>query len=97
MPVPPGGLDGFNLFINSKIIYPAEDKKNEVQGRVIAQFVVEKDGSLSNIKILSQPSVTLGNEAIRVLKLSSKWTPGLQNGSAVRVRYTIPINFSLGN
>ncbi len=67
------------------------------QGRVILQFVVEKDGSLSNIAALRDPGNGLGEEAIRVLKLAPKWKPGVQNGRNVRVQYTIPVNFNLDN
>jgi TonB family protein len=96
-PTPKGGLEEFYRFLGNNIKYPAEDKKNGIQGRVIVQFVVEKDGSFSDIKIMRQPSETLGNEAIRVLNLAPKWNPGIQNGRTVRVQYTIPINFSLSN
>jgi TonB family protein len=96
-PTPKGGLEEFYRFLGNNIKYPAEDKKNEVQGRVIVQFIVEKDGSFSNLKVLRQPSEALGNEALRVLGLAPKWNPGIQNGRTVRVQYTIPINFSLGD
>jgi TonB family protein len=96
-PTPKGGLEEFYRFLGNNIKYPEEDKKNNIQGRVIVQFVVEKDGSFSDLKILRQPSGTLGNEALRVLSLAPKWNPGIQNGRTVRVQYTIPVSFSLGS
>ena len=94
-PVPQGGMDAFYSYLGKNIRYPSLDKKFGIQGRVVAQFVVEKDGSLTDIKIIRTPSNTLANETIRVLKLSPNWTPGLQNDSPVRVQYTIPLNFSM--
>ena len=96
-PVPQGGIEGFYKFLSHTIRYPYADKRNNIQGRVIAQFVVEKDGSLTDIKILRTPSNTLGDETMRALKLSPKWTPGQIKGQPVRVQYTIPVNYSLGN
>ncbi|MBW4890733.1 TonB family protein [Mucilaginibacter sp. HMF5004] len=96
-PSPKGGLDAFYNFLSANIKYPAEDKKNNIQGRVIVQFVIEKDGSLSSFNVKRRPSGTLGNEALRVLQLAPNWVPATQAGKPVRVLYTIPINFSLGN
>jgi TonB family protein len=87
----------FGSFLGKHISYPARDKENNVQGKVILTFVIEKDGSLSHIKILRSPDQSLGNEAIRVLKLSPPWLPGKKDGVPVRVQYTIPISFSLGD
>jgi len=95
-PVPKGGLDAFYKFLGDKIKYPNAAKEAGTQGRVILQFVVEKDGSLTDIKVMREPGNGLGDEATRVLKLAPKWTPGIQNGKPVRVQYTIPVNFSLG-
>jgi len=95
-PMYPGGIDKFYKFLQKTIQYPAVDKEDNVQGKVICQFVVEKDGSLTDIKALRGPSQTLEDEAIRVLKLSPRWRPGLQNGRTVRVQYTVPISFNLG-
>jgi len=96
-PTPAGGMAAFYKFLGSTIRYPAEDRKNSTQGRVIVQFIVEKDGSLSNMKVMRAPSATLGEEAVRALKLAPNWIPGVQNGRPVRVQYTIPVNFSLGD
>jgi TonB family protein len=96
-PIPKGGMERFYEFLGKNIKYPKADRDNSIQGRVIAQFIVEKDGSLSNIKIMRAPSPTLGEEAVRVLNLAPNWTPGVQNGRPVRVQYTIPINFALND
>jgi len=95
-PVPVGGMSAFYRFLANKIRYPSPDKIYNIQGRVIVTFVVEKDGSLSDMKIIRSPSNTLAEETIRVLKLSTNWSPGLQNNVPVRVQYTIPVNYSLG-
>lgn len=91
----PGGTQNFLQYLATNIRYPADDRKNNVQGRVIAQFVVEKDGSLTDIKAIRSPSTAMGEEAVRVLSRSPKWEPGQQNGSAVRAQYTVPVNFTL--
>jgi len=69
--------------------------EQNVQGKVYITFVVEKDGDLSDMKILRDPGAGLGDEALRVLEASPKWVPGVQNGQRVKVRYTVPVNFSL--
>ena len=95
-PVFPGGEDAFIKFLGSHIKYPAVARENNVSGRAYISFVVERDGSLTDIKILRSPGSGLGEEAVRVLKMSPHWTPGIQNGKPVRVSYTVPVNFSLG-
>ena len=89
----PGGDVAFAAFLKKNIIYPAEAKQRNVQGRVFVQFVVEIDGSLTDLKTLRDPGAGLGGEGIRVLKLSPKWIPGKQKGNLVRVQYIVPINF----
>ncbi len=93
----PDGEPGFGKFLQKNIRYPLDDKKNKVQGKVYATFVVEKDGSLTDIKIVRTPSPTLGEEVLRVMKLSPKWIPGKLKGEPARVQYTVPVNFSLGD
>jgi protein TonB len=95
-PEPAGGIQKFYDFLSNKIKYPNAAKEAGTQGKVIMTFVVEKDGSLTDIKVLREPGNGLGDEATRVLKLAPKWKPGIQNGKPVRVQYTIPVNFSLG-
>ena len=88
--------DNYYKFLGKKINYPAPAKEAGTQGNVILTFVVERDGSLTEIKALRDPGNGLAEEAIRVLKLAPHWTPGIQNGKKVRVQYTIPISFTLG-
>jgi len=96
-PSPIGGMDKFYSFLGAKIKYPEPAKEVGTQGRVVLTFVVEKDGSLTDIKAIRDPGNGLGDEAIRVLKLAPRWKPGVQNGRNVRVQYTIPVNFNLGD
>lgn len=93
----PGGTDKFLKYLGDNIKYPAVDRENNVQGRVVLQFVVERDGSLTDIKSIRGPSQAMQDEAVRVLKRSPKWTPGIQNGRPVRAQYTVPVNFTLGD
>lgn len=95
-PMFPGGLEAFGKFLSEKIKYPKEDRENGVSGKVFCTFIVEKDGTLSDIKAVRGPSATMNAEAVRVLMLSPKWTPGMDNNNKpVRTSYTVPINFTL--
>ena len=96
IPTFPGGLPAFSQFLAQNVKYPAEARENNVQGRVIVSFIVETDGTLSIFKILRDLGAGTGAEAVRVLALSPKWSPGFQNGHKVRVAYSVPINFTLG-
>lgn len=91
----PGGLDNLYKFLATNIHYPAEMREKKVEGKVVIGFIVEEDGSLSNIKILREPGYGSGKESVRVMKLSQKWIPGVQNGKKVRVQYSLPITFTL--
>ncbi|RKR85237.1 outer membrane transport energization protein TonB [Mucilaginibacter gracilis] len=91
----PGGEEGFKNFLIANIRYPKAAKDAKVSGRVFVQFIIEKDGSLSGLKVLRDPGMGLGDEAVRVLQLSPKWAPGVQSGKTVRVQYTVPVNFAL--
>jgi TonB family protein len=93
----PGGLEQFSKFLQHNIAYPEEMRQANVQGKVIVQFIVEEDGSLSNIRVLRSPGYGSGEEAARVLAISPKWIPAYQNGKTVRVMYTVPVTFTLGN
>jgi len=93
----PGGLDAFYKFLARNTVYPAEMRANNIQGKVIVTFVVEKDGSLSNVRALRGPGYGANEEAVRVVSLSPKWTPGNQNGRTVRVQFTTSIMFSLSD
>jgi len=90
-----GGKTAFNNFLKKNIRYPAIAKRNNIQGRAFIQFIVEKNGRLTNYKILRDPGYGLGAEALRLLKKSPRWIPGIQNGKAVRVEYTVPVSFNI--
>ena len=95
MPEYPGGMQALFEFLKENIKYPEDAQKQKVEGRVIATFVVETDGSISNIEVVKHAFPSLDNEAVRVIQAMPNWTPGKQGGKVVRVKYTIPINFSL--
>ncbi len=93
LPSYPGGTQALYAMFGQNVKYPRVDLEKGVQGRVSISFVVEKDGSLTDFKIESAPSTTLGEEALRVLKLTGNWIPGSFAGKPVRVRHIIPVNF----
>ena len=91
----PGGMEKLYQYLSSNIQYPVEAKAKKVTGTVYITFVIEKDGSISNIKPLRCPDESLCAEAMRVVKNMPKWKPGRQRGKPVRVQYNLPIKFSL--
>jgi len=91
----PGGTKAFSTFLVKNLHYPADARKNGIQGRVYLTFVVEKDGSLSDIKVARGLGYGCDEEAVRAVKSSPKWTPGTQDGHIVRQQYTLPISFTL--
>ncbi|WP_410220352.1 TonB family protein [Pedobacter sp.] len=91
----PGGIEKFYDFLSQNINYPKEAFENNIQGNVFISFIVEKDGSLADIKIERKLGYGTDEEAIRVLKLSKKWNPGQINQKPVRTKYNIPIKFTL--
>ena len=91
-----GDLDHFRKWVQGRAVYPVEAQENEISGKILLTFVIEKDGSVSNITVLKGVHPLLDDEAIRVVSSSPKWKPGLQRGHAVRVRYTMPLIFKLG-
>ena len=95
MPSFPGGNGALMSFLNSNIKYPVVAQENGVQGRVIVGFVVERDGSITDVKVMRSVDPSLDREAQRVVKAMPRWKPGKQNGSAVRVKYTVPVVFRL--
>lgn len=95
MPMFPGGLDGLMEYLSTNIVYPPVPAENGVQGKVLVQFVVEKDGSVGDVKILRSVEVNLDYEAIRLCKSMPKFEPGKLDGKPVRVWYVLPINFVL--
>jgi len=90
-----GGMQNFYNYLSQNLQYPPIAVKNRTEGKVYLSFIVEKDGSLSNVKAIRSVSAEIDAEAVRVVKNSPKWTPGIQNGRPVRVQYTVPINFIL--
>ena len=94
-PMFPGGDAALMQWLSSNIKYPVIAAENGVQGRVVCQFVVEKDGSVSGVTVVKGIDPSLDKEAVRVIKSMPKWTPGKQNGQNVRVKYTLPVQFKL--
>ena len=95
MPSFPGGNGALMSYLNGNTKYPVVAQENGVQGKVIISFVVERDGSISDVKVARSVDPSLDREAQRVVKSMPKWKPGKQNGSAVRVKYTVPVVFRL--
>ena len=90
-----GDANEFSKWVNSKLVYPEIAKENGVQGRVTLQFTVEKDGSVTNVKVLRGVDSSLDKEAVRVVQSSPKWKPGKQRDRPVKVTYTFPVIFQL--
>lgn len=95
MPEFPGGTEAMIAFISSNIKYPADAAKKKVDGRVLVNFIVEKDGSISEVKVVKPGFPSLDAEAVRVVKAMPNWKPGMQRGQVVRVQFTMPIEFRL--
>lgn len=91
----PPGQAGLFQYLSNTIQYPVVAEKNGVQGRVIVTFVVERDGSITDVKVVKSVAPSLDREAVRVVRSMPKWTPGKQKGDAVRVKYTMPVTFRL--
>ncbi|MBR0298747.1 MAG: energy transducer TonB [Bacteroidales bacterium] len=90
-----GDANDFSKWVNSKLVYPEIAKENGVQGRVVLQFTVNPDGSVSGVKVLRGVDASLDKEAVRVVSMSPKWEPGRQRDRAVKVTYTFPVIFQL--
>ena len=96
MPEFPGGQQALFKYLSENVKYTVIAQENGIQGRVICQFVVNKDGSIVDVEVVrSGGDPSLDKEAIRVIKSMPKWKPGKQRGKAVRVKYTVPVNFKL--
>ena len=95
MPSFPGGMGALMQYLKNSIDYPIEALKENIGGRVVVAFIVEKDGSLSDVRIAKSVHPLLDAEAIRVVSSMPKWNPGLENGNPVRVKYVLPVTFSL--
>ena len=95
MPQFPGGQQALFEYLSKNIRYPVIAQENGLQGRVICQFVVNSDGSIVDIVVVRSVDPSLDKEAVRVIQSMPKWQPGEQRGKAVRVKYTLPVNFRL--
>ena len=95
MPQYPGGQIAMLKYIMENIKYPKQIMEEGIQGRVTVSFIVEKDGRVSNVRLLRSVQPSLDKEAIRVVKSMPKWTPGKHNGKPVRVRFNLPVMFKL--
>ena len=95
MPQFPGGQIAMLQYLMKNIKYPEQAMKEGIQGRVTVRFIVEKDGSISDVKPVLSVHPLLNKEAVRVVESMPKWTPGKQNGKPVRVRFNLPVMFKL--
>ena len=95
MPIFEGGDAALMKYLTDSVKYPELAKKHGVQGRVVIGFIVEKDGSLTDVKVLRHVDIALDAEALRVVKGMPKWIPGCQDEQLVRVRYNVPVSFRL--
>ena len=95
MPSFKGGDAALMEYLNKNIKYPVIAEENGIQGRVVTTFVVERDGTINDVKVIKSVDPSLDKEAVRVVRSMPKWNPGKQNGSAVRVKFTLPVTFRL--
>lgn len=95
MPSFPGGPSALMEWLSNNVKYPVVAQENGVQGRVVVSFVVERDGSITDVKVVRGVDPSLDREASRVVRAMPRWIPGKQNGSAVRVKYNVPVAFRL--
>jgi TonB family C-terminal domain len=95
MPEYPGGIPKLMEFLCANVRYPVEAQKSKIEGRSVIGFVVEGDGSISNVSVTRGSHPLLDSEAIRVVKAMPKWNPGLIKGNPVRVKFNLPIYFKL--
>ena len=95
LPEFPGGMDALMTYVGSNVKYPSEAFTKKVEGKVIVEFIVKKDGSVSNAKVISNTNEMLNKEALRVVNAMPKWTPGKNKGKVVDVRFVLPVAFKL--
>ena len=95
MPQFPGGDSAMVDYLTHNLHYPPAEKEKGIQGKVFVGFVIEKDGAVNQVEIKRGIGEECDAEAVRVLSAMPKWTPGMQSGKVVRVKYTVPINFNL--
>ena len=91
----PGGPQALLDYLKANVNYPAQCREAKIQGRVLINFVVQKDGSIKNVSVLKSVHPLLDEEARRVISTMPKWKPGMEHGTPVRVQYTVPVNFRL--
>uniref|UniRef100_UPI003078BCD6 M56 family metallopeptidase n=1 Tax=Phocaeicola coprophilus TaxID=387090 RepID=UPI003078BCD6 len=94
MPEFPGGMEALNTYLRNNIRYPQEAQKAEIQGRVIIQFIVSKDGSITDAEVVESVDPQLDAEGLRLIKNMPRWKPGMRKGQAIRVKQTLPIRFA---
>ena len=97
MPEFPGGMNALMKFLSDNLVYPHPLREVDIEGNVIVEFIVGKDGSLSNFTVLRSPHSLLSNEVLRVVKLMPNWTSGTLQGKIVRVQSVLPVMFQLGD
>ncbi|SDK66471.1 protein TonB [Catalinimonas alkaloidigena] len=95
-PAPEGGMEAFNKYLSKNLRYPEQARRMGIEGRVFVEFVVDKDGSLNDVKAVKGIGAGCDEEAVRVVKAAPKWKPGKQRGRPVRVRMVVPIFFKMG-
>ena len=95
-PQPPGGMGAFYKYVGTTLRYPAQARRMGIEGKVFVQFVVGKDGSLTDVQAIKGIGAGCDEEAVRVISRAKKWSPGKQRGRPVRVRMILPITFKLG-
>ncbi|GAB3925830.1 TonB family protein [Mucilaginibacter myungsuensis] len=95
MPEPVGGMEAWNKFLQKTLRYPSVAQENGISGKTFLSFIIEKDGTITDIQVVRKAGNGFDEESTRVLRLAKPWKPGIQNGKAVRVRYTLPINFQI--
>jgi protein TonB len=91
----PGGLEGFQKYLSDNLVYPTSSIRNKTQGTVVVSFIVEKNGSVSNVEVKSGLDQACNNESVRVISKSPKWKPARHDGQVVRQRLTVPIQFKM--
>jgi periplasmic protein TonB len=95
-PTPPGGMEGFAKYLQKNLRYPDQARRMGIEGRVFVEFVVDKDGSITDVKAIKGIGAGCDEEAVRVVQAQPKWNPGKQRGRPVRVRMVLPIVFRMG-
>lgn len=91
----PGGIKGLMTYLQQNVKYPKSAEKKKEEGRVVVQFVIKKDGSLTDVKVVKNVSSALDAEALRVVKAMPNWKPGMHKGKPVQVKYDLPVSFRL--